>query len=169
MNFTGLAFLDPFDLAASLRGPRMGLFRAPDDEPPPLTCPVRWRGDGGNGDKWVVRSKWPELTIYIQQIKQLSGQAGAVDFGNIDMEMLPAGTGMNWEWWEGGGYEHAIVMLRTNPGFRLFAGDEVWVPAIGFITAVNRRVPRSAINMGETPAIWLALDYRKRPVTGEPE
>ena len=39
---------------------------------------------------------------------------------------------------------------------------EVKDPGIGFLTITSRRLPRSAINLGEASAIWLALDFKRR-------
>ena len=163
MNFVSVAHLDPFELTASLR-PKMGLFRR--EGLGPGICPVRVPKDGEHG-KWIAKqAKWVELTNYIQRIRRLAD----VELGRIDLLYLPPGGQA--PWWEALGeyadaYEHAVVMLRTSPAFALFAGPEVWMPAIGLLTVVSRKVPRSAINMGDSPAIWLAVDFRRKMQTEE--
>ena len=59
-------------------------------------------------------------------------------------------------------YEHAFMLLRTSPAVTFFSGNEVAAPGIGFLTITSRRLPRSAINLGEASAIWLALDFKRR-------
>jgi hypothetical protein len=54
------------------------------------------------------------------------------------------------------------MLLRTNPGVTFYAGAEVAMPGIGWLNIVSRRVPRSAANMGDSSAIWLALDFRRK-------
>jgi len=154
-NFLAIAHMDPFELICSLR-PKMGLFK--EEGGGSLYCPVRVPKEG----KWVIRQgKWVELTNYIQRIRRLAD----VELGYIELRLLAAGGDMDWQPpdYEPGAYEHAIVMLRTSPAFALFAGPEVWMPAIGLLTVVSRRVPRSAINMGDSPAIWLAVDFKRKP------
>lgn len=160
-NFLPIFHLDPFDLAGSLRT-KTGLFKEADDGS--FACPVR----GPKKDdptRWVqYQSKWVELTSMVQRIKRFGEQMGGIDFGRIDLELLPAGRCLDWriDRGEAAEFEHAVVMLRTNPAVTLFSGPEAWVPATGLLTVVSRRAPRSAINMGESPAIWLAVDFKRR-------
>jgi hypothetical protein len=172
-NFAAIVFIDDwFDLAASLRT-RMGLFKPAGDGL--LTAEVRGPRPGAEDPEDAaafayfkapgVRSgKWPELKIALDKIKQLGEQLGGVEFGRIGLAMLPAGASM--PWWRGKtSFEHGLLLLRGNPGLVWYGGAETWMPTIGVLTLVNWRVPNSAVNMGESPAIWLAVDFRK---AGEP-
>ena len=164
MNFVGIAHQDSFDLAASLRQ-KMGLFKeAPGGA---RVCEVRRpREDGKFGvPAYAAAGKWPELQNMLQRLKRIGDVGGGIEFGRIDLRLLPAGACMDWiiERDEAAQqYEHAIMMLRTSPAATWFAGPEVFMPAIGLLTVVSRRVPRSAINMGDASAIWLALDFCKK-------
>jgi len=167
--FLAAAHFDTFELVASLRT-RMGLFKTEHGSASTLTCPVRQR----RGEKWTrpphaATGKWPELTNTLQRVSRLGEAMGGIEFGRIDLEMLPAGACMDWRLDQGEEtlrYEHAIMLLRTSPAVTFFAGSEVAAPGIGFLTIMSRRLPRSAINTGEAAAIWLALDFRRRQSEG---
>ena len=166
--FLAAAHLDTFELAASLPT-RLGLFREPGNGT--LVCPVRQL----RGEKWVrsphaAGAKWPELTATLQRISRLGEGMGGIEFGTIDLELLPAGYCMDWRIdrrEETLQYEHAILVLRTSPAVTFFAGAEAAAPGIGFLTMVSRRLPRSAINLGADAAIWLAVDFRRHQETSE--
>jgi hypothetical protein len=172
MNFQAIAWVDSFDLAASLRT-RMGLFKPAGDGL--LTAEVRGPRPGAEDPEDAaafayfkapgVRSgKWPELKIALDQIKRLGEQQGGVEFGRIGLLMMQPGSSLPWTHL-GGPLEHGRLLLRGNPGLVWYGGAETWMPTSGVLTLVNRRVPNSAVNMGESPAIWLAVDFRK---AGEP-
>jgi hypothetical protein len=162
--FLAAAHLDCFDLIGSLRT-RFGLFK--EEKGGASLCPVRqWRDTDA---KWVrppyaAGAKWPELTNCLQRISRMGEAMGGIELGTIDLVLLPAGACLDWRLDQGDAaeYEHAIMLLRTSPAVTFFAGSEVAAPGIGFLTIVSRRLPRSAINLGESAAIWLALDFRKR-------
>ena len=163
--FLAAAHFDTFDLIASLRI-KMGLFKRNN------RIEVRAPKTEGDQERFVLRqhaARWPELTNLLQRIRRLGEQMGGIEFGRIDLEMLPAGACMDWRLDQGEEtlrYEHAIMLLRTSPAVTFFAGSEVAAPGIGFLTIMSRRLPRSAINTGEAAAIWLALDFRRRQSEG---
>ena len=165
MHFVAAAHLDPFDLIGSLRT-RLGLFKTEHGSASTLICPVRQM----RGEKWVrpphaASGKWPELTNCLQRISRMGEAMGGIEFGRIDLEMLPAGGCMDWRLDRGEEtlkHEHAIMLLRTSPAVAFFAGSEVAAPGIGFLTTISRRLPRSAINLGDSAAIWLALDFKRK-------
>ena len=169
MNFTPIAFIDTFDLGASLRT-KIGLFRPDVDGS--LSAPVR--GPRANADDpdddlaFVIykdAGRWVELKTMLARLKRVGDSIGGIEFGRVDMKMLKAGATVPWEV-ESSAYldrfNRAVLPLRTNPGVMMYSGTESWAPVIGLLTVVNHRVVQSAINMGEHPAIWLAVDFRKR-------
>jgi hypothetical protein len=162
--FLAAAHLDVFDLIGSLRT-RLGLFK--QENGGALGCPVRQpRGEKFTRPPHAADGKWPELTNMLQRILRLGDQMGGIELGRVDLELLSAGACMDWLKDDGVPYEHAVMLLRTNPGVTFYAGAEVAMPGIGFLTIISRRVPRSAINMGESSAIWLAIDFRRRSQDG---
>lgn len=173
MNFQPIAFLDTFELTASLRT-KMGLFRPDVDGP--MSLPVR--GPRANADDpdddlaFVIykdAARWVELKTMLSRLKRIGDQGGGIEFGRIDMKLLKPGATVPWET-DGGSYAerftHAVLPLRTNPGVMLYSGIESWAPVIGLLTMVNHRVVRSAVNLGEHPAIWLAVDFKRREGDG---
>jgi len=158
-SFLAAAHLDPFDLIASLRT-RIGLFK--DDGGGTLACPVRRPRDDGKFTipPYAAAGKWAELNNAIQRVKRLGDQMGGIEFGRIDLELLPAGACMDWR--QGGEDEHAILMLRTSPAVTWFCGPEIMMPTTGLLVLVNRLAPRSAINVGDSAAIWLAIDFKRK-------
>ncbi len=168
-NFAGIAWLDPFDLSASLRT-RMGLFK-PTDSGLPIAFvrshrPGNPEAFGYTKASGVASGKWPELKIVLDRLTSASAQMNA-ELGRVQLEMLPAGGCSPWERSESP-FDHGRLLLRGNPGLVFYGGAETWLPTIGVLTLINRRVPNSAVNMGESPAIWLAVDFR-RIATGEPQ
>jgi len=158
--FLAAAHFDTFELVASLRT-RLGLFK--QEAGGVQICPVRqMKGEKWTRPAYAASGKWPELTNLLQRISRLGEAMGGIELGMVDLELLPAGACMNWRTDDGLPFEHAIMLLRTSPAVTFFAGSEVAAPGIGFLTIVSRRLPRSAINLGEAAAIWLALDFRKR-------
>lgn len=158
--FISIAWLDTFELCASLPK-RMGLL------------PLQVRGskagaDDPDDDLSFVQSKaaasWPELRVMLARIKRLGDQTGGIEFGRISVGLLPAGRTDPW-WRDESPYAtrfaSALLPLRTNPGVVIYSNGEQWTPVIGWLTIVARGVS-SAINLGEHPAIWLAVDFRKK-------
>jgi hypothetical protein len=158
-NFLPLAFIDPFDLIASLPR-RMGLFQPGE---PPTTIKVRW--DTETGFRQADLSKWPELQAIINQIDRLGEQRGGIEFGRIRIELLKPGTCLAWERDDtpyAERFNRSIMALRVNPGAALYYGTEVLQPQLGLIVIVNQRVRHCKINIGETSSIYLIVDFRKK-------
>ncbi len=57
-----------------------------------------------------------------------------------------------------------MIAVRSNPGVVLLAGHETMIPggAVGVLNIVSPRLPRAALNMGEWPAVWLTVDFRRK-------
>ena len=152
MNFAPVAFLDTFDLVASLRT-KMGLFRKAEDGI--LELPVRGpsaKAEDPDDDTKFVRyrepAKWVELQNCISRIRRIGEQMGGIDLGRVRLELLPPATCLPWALDEGAynaRFARALLPLRTNPAVTIFSSNESWSPAIGYLTIVNRRVPNSAI------------------------
>lgn len=170
MNFASIAFLDPFELIGSLRQ-RMGLF-GPSAGGGLRSLPVR--GPRANADDpdddlgfvlYKDAGKWVELKNTLGRIKRIGDQGGGIEFGRIALELLPPGVCLPWAFEDStynARFNRAYLALRTNPGVTLFSGNESWSPIIGLLTVANRRVRHSAVNLGEHPAIWLAVDFRRK-------
>lgn len=169
-NFVPIAFLDTFDLVASLRQ-RLGLFKARAGEEA-LLLPLRgFRKDTEAADEnfvsYAVTSKWVELANMLSRLRRIGDQGlGAVEFGRIHFEMLPSGMIVPWSRGESGPYaERWSVLhlpLRTSPTAVMYAGPEQSSPGPGFVTIVNVRVPSSAVNLGEHSRIHLVAEFRKK-------
>jgi hypothetical protein len=167
MNFAPIAFVDTFDLTASLRT-KMGLFKPYGDGL--LSIPIR--GPRANADDpdddlafGTYKHAWVEAKTTISRLKRIGDQLGGADFGRVALQMLKAGATLPWDMESGPYYDRfsrAVLPLRTNPGVMLYSGVESWAPVIGLLTVVNHRVVQSAINLGEHPAIWMSLDFCRK-------
>lgn len=164
-NIVGLAYLDTFELAASLPR-RMGPFK---DGALPIRGPRAGADDPDDDVAYVAHmtptqmNKWPELKSAIARIKRIGDQAGGVEFGRIFLELMPAGIARPWEPPATGYFERfnrLAVALRTNPGVVHYSGVESLHLAHGVVTWINQRAWRSAINIGETSAILLVVDTK---------
>ncbi len=165
-NFAAISWLDTFDLAASLRT-RMGLFKMGDEGIFTALVRTTRANDrtlyGYTKTSGVASGKWPEMKIAIDRIKAIGDQGGGIEFGRIALEMLhPRGASGGWAAPDDSPFDLGYLLLRGNPGLVWYSGAETWMPTIGVLTLVNRRVPNSAVNMGESPAIWLSADFRKQ-------
>ncbi len=171
--FTPVFHLDTLELAGSLRT-RWGLFKSTGV--PGLRI-LRVRGvktgtEGGPEEfmRYKAAAGWVELQNMRSEIAHRAEAMipGGVDFGEIAIEMLDAGAVLNWtvetepyfaRW------SRAILPLRTGPGVLLVCGTEVASPGIGWLTIVSPRLPHCAINMGDHPAVWLTVDFRRKDPT----
>lgn len=177
-NFTPIAFVDTFGLAASLP-PRMGLFRPGEEEERVL--PIRgFRKDSAPADMDFIYyartyTKWVELKNMLGLLKRLAEtRVGPVEFGCVWLEMLDPQTVMQWLQPQTGayyeGFWRAHLPIRTNPAARMYSGTDAAHLLPGQLTIVNVRVPHSAINLGEWPRVHLVVDFRRKPgvFKGEP-
>lgn len=162
LNFTQIAFLDPYELACSLR-PRLALF-GEADENGRRSMPIRWQGDEGRWLRPKEVAKWPELNNTLSRIEQIGMTiVGPVERGRISFEMLDPGAALPWrretdpyfaEYWR------VHMAIRTNPGCILYAGAESVNLWPGQIVRVGQSTPQSAQNLGDWPRIHLVADFR---------
>jgi hypothetical protein len=168
--FAAVAHLDTFELAGSIRQ-RWGFFK-PTGNPGLRIMRVRGVKTGTEeGPEEFVRYKptsgWVELDNLRGEIERRAEaiMPPGVDFGEISLEMLDAGAVLNWttetdpyfaRW------SRAIVPLRTGPGVLFVCGVETASPGVGWLTIVSPRLPHCAINMGDVPAVWLTIDFRRK-------
>lgn len=164
-NFLPLSFLDPFELIASLPK-RMGLFQAGE----PRMLPIRTsKATSDPGDAAAYRTgdlaKWPEMKAILGQIERAGEQQGGVEFGHIRMDLLTAGKCLPWELSDTpylARFNRLVMALRTNPGVMHYSGVEAMHLVPGWVVWVNQRTWRSTVNMGETSAIHLIIDTRRK-------
>jgi hypothetical protein len=137
----------------------MGLFQAGE----PNIIKVRW--DAETGFRQGNLAKWPELQAVVNQIERLGEQQGGIEFGRIHLELLPPDTHLPWERDDStyaARFNRLTMALRTSPGCMHFAGTESAHLVPGVVTWVNQRTWHSMVNLGETNAIHLIVDTRKR-------
>jgi hypothetical protein len=166
MSVTTLAWVDVFELTASLRT-RAGLFSKEGDC---RVLPIRGpRADADPEDdaafvRFKVSTKWPELTNVLDQLRRLAGSPD-FEFGRIYLEMLMPNGVIQWER-ETGDYaqrfQRVHLALRTNPGAFTFIGGASVNMQPGLVNLVDRRLPMSAINLGNAYRCHLICDFRKR-------
>lgn len=164
-NFAPLAFLDPFDLIASLPR-RMGLFQSGE----PKILPIRGPRPGADPeDVEAYRTgdlgKWPEMKAIKSQIERVGEQRGGIEFGRIRIELLPPDVRLPWERDESpyaARFNRLAMALRTSPGVVHIAGTEAMHLPLGVVTWVNQRAWRSTVNLGEWSCIHLVVDTRSK-------
>ena len=168
--FAAVAHIDTFELAGSLRQ-KWGLFKSTGI--PGLRI-LRVRGvktGTEEGPEEFVRYKstlgWVELDNLRGEIERRAEtiMPPGVDFGEISLEMLDAGATFNWTTEDEpyfARWSRAIVPLRTGPGVLFVCGVETASPGVGWLTIVSPRLPHCAINMGDVPAVWLTIDFRRK-------
>lgn len=170
MNFLPIAFVDTFDLVASLPQ-RLGEFKGDGGRRVLLLRGQRKGAKPEADDAFVdaaVMRRWPELTNVLERIRLIGAQTGGIELGRIQMEMLFPGCALPWTKDVGAyaqRYERAHLALRVNPGCMLFAGAESLGPLPGNLTVANRRVLNSAINVGESPRVHLVVDFRRMQIS----
>ncbi len=168
-NFIPVAFLDMLELAGSLRT-RWGQFKTLT----PGHRVLRIRGHAKDSDpaedrfgRYPAGKDWVELSNFEGEI---TGRAEAlfppgIDLGLIFFEMLDPGAAVAWRGETEPYFERwsrAMIAVRSNPGVVLLAGNETMTPAGGMLNIASPRLPRAALNMGEWPAVWLSVDFRRR-------
>jgi hypothetical protein len=154
-NFLPLAFIDPFDLIASLPR-RMGLFKEG-------RINIRWGLDPNFHQADLA--KWPDLQSVLNQIERFGEQQGGIEFGRIHIELLNPDTCLPWERDDSPyaeRFNRLVLALRTNPGVMHYSGTESLHLVPGVVTWANQRAWHSMVNLGETNAIHLIVDTRKR-------
>ena len=173
-NFVPIAFLDTFELAASLRR-RMGAFVLdPLDMLGPRCLKVRGPRTGADDpddDLAFVAYKdaanWPELRATLGRISRI-GEAtiGGVEFGRVFLELLMPATRLPWDVLVEDRYSERFsrlhLPLRTNPAAIVYAGTEQMHLLPGQLTIVNQRAGVSAVNLGEWPRIHLVVDFKRK-------
>ena len=163
-NIVALAFIDPHELIASLPR-RVGLFK---NGLLPIRGPRAGADDPDDDAAFRQLAKidgWPELKSAIAKLKRIGDQTGGIEFGRIYLEILPPGAARPWEPPRSGYYERfnrLTVALRTNPGVAHFSGTESAHLAHGVVTWINQRTWTSDINIGETQAVVLVVDSRRK-------
>ncbi len=171
--FTLVAHLDTFELAGSLRQ-KWGLFKS-TGVPGLRILRVRGIKTGTEeGPEEFVRYKptidWVEMNNLRGEIERRAEaiMPPGVDVGEISLEMLDVGSFVNWtiktepyftRW------SRAMIPLRTGPGVLFVCGNETASPGPGWLTIVSPRLPHCAINMGESPCVWLSIDFRRKEVS----
>ena len=168
-NFAPLAWLDTFALAASLPR-REGLFRAEPERPGLRHLAIRGlRKDTLEEDEDFVGYKaatnWPELKNLLGRIQRLGDLGGGVELGRVFLMMLDAGAMQDWRREASPYFERwsrALVAVRSNPGVVMVIGAEAFQPGPGILNVVSVRLPHTMANFGETPAIMLAVDFRRK-------
>jgi hypothetical protein len=174
LNFASLVFVDHIDLAGTLRR-HEGLY----DRGTPRILPIRYPRKGTqlededfvSGPRDGAVAKWVELKNFLGRLKREAEKvAGPIDLGHVWLEMLDPGATLPWTT-ESGAYieRHTRVhlALRTNPAATMVSGSEAFSPAPGWVTAVNVRVPCTAVNMGQHPRVHLVLDWRRKELNNE--
>ncbi len=165
--FTLVAHLDTFELAGSIRQ-RWGFFK-PTDSPGLRIMRVRSLKTDTEDEfvRFKATSGWVELDNLRGEIERRAEaiMPPGVDFGEISLEMLDVGSFINWtietepyftRW------SRAMIPLRTGPGVLFVCGNETASPGPGWLTIVSPRLPHCAINMGDAPAVWLSIDFRRK-------
>lgn len=168
-NFIPLLFVDHIDLAGSLRR-HEGLY----DHGTPRILPIRFPRKGTepededfvSGPRDGAIAKWVELKNFLGRLKREAEKlVGPIDLGLVRLEMLDPGATLPWTTESGAyieRYTRVHLALRWNPAAIMVSGSEVASPIPGWATAVNPRVPCTAINLGQHPRVHLVLDFKKR-------
>jgi hypothetical protein len=170
-NFLPLLFVDHIDLAGTLRR-HEGLY----DRGTPRILPIRHprKGTEAEDEDFVSGprdgpiAKWVEMKNFLGRLKREAEKlTGPIDLGLVWLEMLDPGVTLPWATESGPyieRYTRVHMALRTNPGALMISGCEASSPAPGWVTAVNVRVPCTAINMGQNPRVHLVVDFKKKDV-----
>ena len=159
--FTPIAFIDTFDLVASLP-PHLGLFRPTEtgERVLPLRGP---RKDAEETFAWYKPyGRWVEAKNMLGQLQRIGdAHLGSIEFGQVFLEMLDPGVTLRWDWTAPTSFARGHLPLRTNPLARMYAGTETAHLLPGQLTIVSGG-PQCAINLGSWPRVHLVCDFRKK-------
>ena len=156
MNFSPVAFIDVWDIAASLR----------DRRGAPI-MPLRgYRKDTEPEDEqfgaYAATRDWQEYDDLRDRLRRLGEPMGGIEIGCVHLDTLRPGELRAWtEARPLSKWSVAHLPIRTNPQSALIAGTESATLAVGLLTVVSTLVPHAAINLGETPRIHLVIEFRK--------
>jgi hypothetical protein len=165
-HITPIAFIDTFDLVASLPA-YMGAFRATGDHG------ARWirlrdrktvaEGEDPDVFTWYQPyGRWVEMKNMLGQLKRIGdARLGGIEWGCVWLEMLDPGTALPW-YMHHDQFMRGHLPLRTNPGARIMAETESAHLLPGQLTIVNVAVMGSAVNFGEWPRVHLVCDFRRK-------
>lgn len=167
MTITPAGFIDPYELAATLRQ-RAELFPRTGDI---RVLPIR--GPGRNGDPdddaafvWTRgREKWPALTAVLNQFERSASVSGEIEWGRIYFEQLMSGAIIPWtkdDTAYASRFFRTHLALRSNPLTRVYCGVASMLMIVGDVNVLGQRLPTSAINLGETPRVHLVIDFRRK-------
>jgi aspartyl/asparaginyl beta-hydroxylase len=169
-HITPIAFIDTFDLVASLPA-YMGAFRSAGDPG------VRWmrlrdhktvaEGEGENIFTWYQPyGRWIEMKNMLGQLKRIGDERlGEIEWGRVYLEMLDPVATLPWRAQTEPYYQRfmrAHLPLRTNPAARIMAETESANLLPGLLTIVNVAVVGSATNFAEWPRVHLVCDFRRK-------
>ena len=160
-NFAAVAFLDTYDLVASLPG-RIGEFKA--GNPRILTLRGAVKDKEGEYGYTALANRWPEVKNILGRIEMGTPQSGPLDLGRAYLEMLDPGSDTRWQS-VGGIFATLHLPLRTNPDAIMYSGRENQHLLPGMLTIVDTRL-WSAVNRGEWPRVHLVVDVKR---TQDPE
>lgn len=155
MNFTPIAWLDPFEVGASLRE-RLHLFPEADADGSRV-LDLRWFAD----DKWKAHwqtKAWVELNNMLSRIKRFGAPHG-LEPGKIALQMLEPGALLPWAQTP---VTSLVYPIRTNPAVRHICGLEMQYLQPGSLTLVAPSQMTSAANLGETFSCHLVIEVRKQ-------
>lgn len=170
-NFIPLAHFDVLELAYTACVKRVGEFR----EVKPGHRILRVRGhakdttpDDDRFGRYPGAKDWVELANLLDEIKSRAEALfpPGIDEGLVFLDMVDAGAALAWRGETEPYFERwsrAMIALRSNPGLTLMCGGETMTPAVGMLNVVSPRLPRAALNQGEHAAVWLSVDFRRKP------
>ncbi len=162
MTFAALAWVDVFDLAASLRL-RVGHFPKTGDRRVLMLRGPKKDAEDPDDTATYVRffAKWPEIKNLTDEVRRASG--APLEFGRIFLEMLMPGGIISWKRDDSEyaqRFQRVHIALRTNPHAFVFIGGAVVNMQPGLINLVEPRLPMSALNLGTTWRCHLVCDFR---------
>lgn len=149
--FAPIAFLDLWALSSTLRS-KLSLFAGGK---------FVAREDG----KWSAEMKgWNSLHNVITVMRRLS-VCTEHDIETVAIDHLDPHDEDAWAWTppqHDDGLIEAQAAIVTNPQCFLFAGTLWQHFPVGHLIAIDRKLPRCAVNWGEQPRYHLILQFRKK-------